>query len=67
MVFGLGPGSVAVAFDVPFGHLAFDEAGVGAEPSSRVETSGELGDNASLGSVSVGRGKNRALVRTSGE
>ncbi len=64
---GLGPGSVVVAFDVPFGHLAFDEAGVGAEPSGGVEASGELDDDSAPGSVSVLRGENRALVRASGE
>jgi hypothetical protein len=66
-VVGLRPGPVAVAFDVPFRHLAFDESGVGAEASCRVEASGELGQDSAPGSVSVLRGKNRAPVRASGE
>ncbi|MCP4304470.1 MAG: hypothetical protein GY788_06240 [bacterium] len=53
LVLGLGPGSVVVAFDVPFGHLGFDEAGVGAEPSGGVEASGELDDDSAPGSVRV--------------
>jgi hypothetical protein len=32
------------AFDVPFGHLALDEAWVGAVPSHRVQASAELDD-----------------------
>jgi len=34
---GLGPVGVVGSFDVPFGHLAFDESGVGAVSPGRVE------------------------------
>ena len=63
---GLGPVAVSGAFDVPSGHLAFDETGVGAEPSGGVESGGELGDELAPGAVSGLRGKNRAPVRASG-
>ena len=34
---GLGPGGVVVSFDVPFQVFAFDDPGVRASPSARVE------------------------------
>jgi hypothetical protein len=40
---------VAGAFDVPFGHLAFDEAGVGAWSSAGVEAAAELGEGVTPG------------------
>ena len=36
-VLGSGPGGVVGAFDVPFGHLSFDDAGLGAQAAGWVE------------------------------
>ena len=37
---GLGPGGVVGAFDVPFGHFAFDDVWVGSLSSGGVEPPG---------------------------
>ena len=56
---GLGPVVVSVAFDVPLGRLALDEARVGSEPAAWVEPAAELGDGVLAGAVSALRGGNR--------
>ncbi len=62
---GLGPGGVAGAFDLPLGHLALDESGVGSEPPHRVQTPAQLDDGVRPGPFRVLRGKNRAPVTAS--
>ena len=57
---------VASSFDVPFGHFAFDEPGVGSSATWRVEPLGEHGHDMVPEAVRVVRGKNRAPVRWSG-
>jgi hypothetical protein len=51
---------MAGAFDVPFGHLAFDESRVRAISSFRVESSTEQHDGVAPSVIRVVRGKNRA-------
>ena len=61
---GLGPVGVVGAFDVPFGHLAFDDAGCGADPSGGVESAEQPGQETlpeAVVGVGVLRGKS-ALV-----
>ena len=58
---GLGPVCVLGSFDVPFGHLAFDEAGVGSLPTGRVQAARELHEDLSRATVSGFRGKNPRL------
>ena len=57
---------VASSLDVPFGHLAFDEARVGSSSTWRVEPLGEHDHDMVPESVRVVRGKNRAPVQWSG-
>ena len=64
---GLRPVGVSGAFDVPLGHLAFDEAWAGSESPDRVETPTQQDDGVSPAVVSARRGENRAPVRASGE
>ncbi len=64
---GLGPAGVSGSFDVPFGHLAFDEAGVGASSTGRVETATQFNDCSFPAAFSALRGKNPVLGRRSGE
>ena len=63
----MGPVAVVGSFDVPFHHLAFDDARVGSVAPGRVEASPEGGDGVAPGSVSALRGKNRAPVRANVE
>lgn len=62
---GLRPVGVSGSFDVPFGHFAFDEAGVGAVAAGRVESPAQHHDGSGPAVVMVRRGKNRAPVRAS--
>jgi hypothetical protein len=64
---GLGPVGVSGPFDVPLGHLAFDQSRVGSVPPDRVEAAAELHDGMTPAALSGLRGKNRAPVRWSGE
>ena len=50
------------AFDVPFGHLAFDDAGIGPVSSDRVESLHDEGDGVAPAAVTGPRGKRRALL-----
>ncbi len=65
---GLRPGSVVGAFDVPLGHLAFDDSGcracasVGVEPAE--ETAEEVQPAGAVTSVLV-RGEKRPVGRES--
>jgi hypothetical protein len=63
---GLGPVAVVFSFDVPLGHLAFDEARVGSSSPWRVEPVSEHAHDMVPESVRVVRGKNRAPVRSNG-
>jgi hypothetical protein len=54
------------AFDVPFGHLAFDQAWAGSEASLRVQSLADQDESVGPAVVSGQRGKNRAPVRASG-
>ena len=49
------------AFDVPFGHLAFDDAGIGTTSPDRVESLHDEGDGVAPAAVTRQRGKKRAL------
>jgi hypothetical protein len=65
-VVGLGPVPVVSSFDVPLGHLSFDEARVGSSSAWWVESTGEHDDDVVPQAVMVVRGENRAPVRLSG-
>jgi hypothetical protein len=62
---GLGPVGVSGAFDVPSGHLAFDESRVRAVSPGGVETTAQQDQGACPAVVTAVRGKNRALVTAS--
>ena len=49
------------SFDVPFGHLAFDDSGVGTVSSYRVESLHDERDGVEPAAVTGPRGKKRAL------
>ena len=57
---GWGQWRWRAAFDVLFGHLAFDDAGVGAEASERVEAAAEHDDGVPPAVVSSLTGEDRA-------
>ena len=63
---GLGPDGVSGAFDVPTGHLAFDETRVRAVSPGGVESSAQQDQGACPAVVTAVRGENRALVTASG-
>jgi hypothetical protein len=65
-VFGLWPGAVTGAFDVPLRHLAFDEVRVGPSSPGRVESPAEQHDGVTPSVVTAVRGENRAPLRSSG-
>ncbi len=61
-VLGSGPGGVVGAFDVPFGHLSFDDAGLGAQAAGWVEPGEQAVEEQQPGgavAASVVRGKKR--------
>ena len=62
---GLAPVAVAGAFDVPAGHLAFDQPRVRPEASDRVQSSNQQDDGTCPAGVGGLRGKNRAPVTAS--
>ena len=64
---GLGPVAVVGAFDVPFGHLAFDHTRVRSVASDRVDALAQQDKGVGPAPVSGQRGKNRAPVKASGE
>jgi hypothetical protein len=57
---GLGPAAVFGAFDVPVGHLAFDDAGVGAEAAWWERLGEDLSDRLLVGGVEAVGGKSPA-------
>jgi hypothetical protein len=66
---GSGPVGVPGAFDMPLGHLAFDDAGGGAEPSGWVEPAEQSAQEVLPQVLAVGvlvRGKKRPDGRGTG-
>ena len=63
----MGPVGVSGAFDVPFGHFAFDQARARAESTFRVQSSTDQHECIGPDALTSQRGKNRAPVRASGE
>ena len=64
---GLWPGGVVGAFDVPFGHFAFDDVRVGSLSAGGVESPAEFSYGVGPAAVRVVRGKSRPRGRWSGE
>ena len=63
----MGPVGVSGPFDVPLGHLAFDQARVGSQPTFRVQPPTDQDERVGPAVVTAQRGKNRAPVTASGE
>ena len=62
----LWPVDVAGSFDVPFGHLAFDESWAGPHSAGGVEPLAQQRDCVGPRPIRARRGENRAPVTASG-